>query len=131
MLRFKFERIEEIHFNWQTVDANFQVAYADHASAYTLSHLLNVIQPERVHPLVEYELCNNSMSQIPMEILSENCEVVNNFVLDEQCVSSDVTLNDVTAAMKGSFLDPTIISGISLNSDEEANIRSDAITILR
>lgn len=80
-----------------------------------MSQFFHEIQPKRVHPTVEYELCNDSMSKIPAEILSEFCEIINEFEIDEK--TPELTLLDTRPAQKEcSFLNlSTVLTGTSLS----------------
>lgn len=108
------------------INYNFQVSYFSHAGAFTLSQLIHETQPKRIHPTVNFEICNDSMSRIPYNILNKGCEIVNS--LDVQQLV-DVTLDDIdncketleTFAKKRSFLDPsTYIDGETmLHYDED------------
>lgn len=53
-----------------------QVPYTPHANAFELFTLFHAIQPKRVYPLIKRTYSDDQMSTIPMDILNDDCEIV-------------------------------------------------------
>lgn len=107
---------------------NFQVSHFCHAGAYTLSQLIHETKPKRVHSIVEFEICNDSMAKIPNEILNKGCATVNSFDVHHQLV--DVTVDDTKSTHKSSakirsFLDPSTAIEEEMESEQILNTYED------
>lgn len=80
--------------------------------------------PKRIHPIVDDRLIENPTSKIPAEIFNDDCTIVYDSIFQSRN-HLDVTLCDIRPApKKRSFLDITVLSGLtddSISNSGESN----------
>ena len=117
---------------------SFQVEYSSHASAYTISQMLDIVKPKRVHLMIEEdEIYDNFYSKMSDSILNDGCEIVRRS--EEAPNLPDVTLNDINPEKsmdqkERSFLDAsTLLPGSSedvlIFSDKDASVSKVSVNV--